>query len=131
MELTIKINKDSIENEIRGLLYKFEPDRYSRYGESPEFGDKCLTEEEYRSNVQSFLEDFRKATSDLQSIIDNFPKKKNGTFNRRNVVELASCNNCQYICEWHNTWIYYVVKVNAFDDHALTVSFYEKVDTPA
>lgn len=131
MELTIKCNKEYIENEIKDLLNEFEPDRYNRYGESPEFGDKCLTEEEYKANVESFLEDFRKATDNLQRIIDNFPKKKNGTFNRRNVVELASCDNCQYICEWHNTWIYYTVKVNAFDDYTLKVSFYEKVDTPA
>lgn len=131
MNLTINIDKLDIENQINALINDFEPDLYSNYGESPEFGDKCLTKEEYISNVEKFLTDFRQSISNLQDIIDNFPKKKNGTFNRRNVVELATCNNCQYICEWHNTWIYYVIKVNASDDHTLNVSFYKKVDTPA
>lgn len=131
MNLTINIDKLDIENQINALINEFEPDRYNKYGESPEFGDKYLNEDEYKANVESFLEDFRKATNNLQRIIDNFPKKKNGTFNRRNVVELASCDNCQYICEWHNTWIYYVVKVSARNDYTLDVSFYKKVDTPA
>lgn len=130
-ELRILLNRDDIEKNILDLKNEYEEGYFVNYGESLEWDDKPLTEEEYINNINTFLDDFRKSISNLNEIIDNFPKKKNGTFNRRNVVELASCNNCEYICEWHNTWIYRVVKVIAVDDTTLRIEFYKKVDTPA
>jgi hypothetical protein len=129
--LKLVINIEKIESDILVLKDKAEEGVYVNYGESQEFGDATLTVEEYNKNVDEFLEDFRNAVKDLNKIIENFPKKKNGTFNGRNVRELASCNNCIAIHEWHNTWIYKIVKVYADDDTTLKVVFDEKVDTPA
>lgn len=130
-DLKLIINVEGIEKEILSLKDKAEEGLYVNYGESQEFGDKALTIEEYKNNVDIFLNDFRKSVVNIERIIEEFPKKKNGTFNKRNIRELASCNNCIAIHEWHNTWIYKAVKVYAFDDTTLKVILYEKVDTPA
>lgn len=130
-ELKLIIDAEGIEKQILSLKDKFEKERYVTYGNSQEFGDKTLTVDEYNNNVDVFLNDFRESIINIDSIVESFPKKKNGTFNRRNVIELASCNNCVAIHEWHNTWIYQVVKVYALDDTTLKVVLYEKVDTPA
>lgn len=129
--LKIIMDKESIERNILSLKEVFEENLYVKYGESAEFGDDYLTKEEYNKNVDEFLKDFRNSVVDVNKIIENFPKKKDGTFNKRNVRELASCNNCIAIHEWHNTWIYKVVKVYAENDTTLRVILYEKVDTPA
>ncbi len=131
MNLTINIDIDGITKSILALKNEFEEDVYNRYGESPEWDNDTFTKEEYEANVDEFLNDFNKSVENLSSIIDNFPKKKNGTFNRKNIMILAECKNCVAIHEWHNIWIYYVVKVTAIDDHTLYVSLYKKVDTPA
>lgn len=133
MNKTLKliIDIEGIEKQILLLKDNFEEGRYVAYGESQEFDDKTLTVHEYNNNVDAFLSDFRRSIVNIDSIIENFPKKKNGTFNRRNIKELASCNNCIAIHEWHNTWIYQAVKVYALDDTTLKVVLYEKVDTPA
>lgn len=130
-ELNILINKESIEQEILALKTNFEPEVYVSYGKSLEWDDKPLSEEEYKNNIDKFLNDFKSSVKNLDSIISQFPKKKNGTFNRRAVIYLAECENCIGIHEWHNTWIYQTIKVYAIDDTTLKVSMYEKVDTPA
>lgn len=129
--LKIIMDKESIKKNILSLKEVFKENLYVKYGESAEFGDDYLTKEEYNKNVDEFLKDFRNSVVDVNKIIENFPKKKDGTFNKRNVRELASCNNCIAIHEWHNTWIYKVVKVYAENDTTLRVILYEKVDTPA
>ncbi|MBQ8218279.1 MAG: hypothetical protein IJZ79_03145 [Bacilli bacterium] len=128
--LTIIANVEQIENNILNLKDKFEP-YYVKYGESLEWNNTPFTKEEYDKNVDVFLEDFKKSVVNLNSIIESFPKKKNGTFNRRNVIYLAECENCICIHEWHNTWIYQTVKVSAISDTELEIVLYEKVDTPA
>lgn len=129
-QLRIVGNLEAIEKSILSLKDRFD-NYFVPYGKSLEWGDAPLTKEEYDANVDTFLEDFRRATVNLNAIVDSFPKKKNGTFNRRNVVYLAECDNCQCIHEWHNTWIYQTVKVSAVDDTTLEIVTYEKVDTPA
>ena len=130
-ELKLVIDIERIEKEILLLKDEFEEEMYVTYGKSQEFGDKTLTIDEYNNNVDVFLSDFRKSITNIDSIIERFPKKKNGTFNRRNIRELASCDNCVAIHEWHNTWIYKVVKAYALDDTTIKVVLDEKVDTPA
>ena len=129
--LKLIISPETIEKSIIELKNKFEEGVYVSYGKSQEFGDPSLTKDEYNKNVDEFLSDFKRSITNIDSIISNFPKKKNGTFNRRNVKVLASCNNCIAIHEWHNMWIYQVVKVYAIDDTTLKVVLYETVDTPA
>lgn len=129
-ELKIVANIEAIEKSILSLKDDFEP-YYVRYGESLEWGDTPLTKEEYIANVDQFLNDFKESVKDLDAIVAAFPKKKNGTFNRRNVTYLAECGNCNAIHEWYNTWIYKTLKVCAVDDTTLEIVFYEKVDTPA
>lgn len=129
--LKLIIDVENIEKNILSLKDKFEEGTYVNYGKSQEFGDSPLTIEEYNRNVDTFFDDFKRSIVDVDKIIESFPKKKNGTFNKRNVKELASCDNCIAIHEWHNTWIYKVVKVCAENDTTLKVVLYEKVDTPA
>lgn len=129
-KLTLNINIPDIEQKILNLHLEYHEDLYVPYGKSLEFGDKALNEEEYNINIKTFLKEFREVTQNLNKIIDDFPKKKNGTFNRKNVEYLACCNNCIAIHEWHNTWIYYVIKVKARNDTTLDVTFEEITDTP-
>lgn len=129
--LKIVIDAEDIEKNILSLKEKFEENLYSNYGESEEFGNEYLTKEEYHKNVDKFLKDFRNSIVDVNEIVENFPKKKDGTFNKRNVRELARCNNCIAIQDWNNTWIYEIVKVYAENDTTLKVVLYKKVDTPA
>lgn len=130
-ELVIKIDKEDIENKILELKDEWEETHYVHYGESEIFGDPYITKEEYDENIDQFLAEFRKAISDPDILIKDFPKKKNGTFNRRNMKVLSRCRNCVAIHEWHNTWIYKTIKLKAWDDTTLVVSFVEEVDTPA
>ena len=130
-ELTIVINKEEIEKQILALKDAWSENTYVYYGESQAWDDPYLTKEEYEKYVDEFLADFRKSVADPDDLIAGFPKKKNGTFNRRNSKELTSCGNCIAIHEWHNTWIYKIIKLRAADDTTLHVFFTEEVDTPA
>lgn len=133
MSKEFKINfEPGIEAAILNTKNNFEDGMYWHYYESAELSstDKPLTKEEYMSNVDQFLADYKTSIVDTQKIIDEFPRKKNGSFNRKNVQILASCDNSIYICEWHNTWIYYQVVVKASDDYTLNVFLREYTDTP-
>ena len=111
---------------------KYEKDTFFAYGDSPEMGDPALTEEQFNKNRDEFIAEIRELESEdrLRSIVEFWPRKKNGTFNRKNVKYLCENGNTRYICEWHNTWIYDTVKVVADSDRELSVSFYTKTDTP-
>lgn len=130
-ELTIVINKEEIEKQILALKDEWSENTYVHYGESQEWDDPYLTKEEYEKYVDEFLADFRKSIVNPDKLIADFSKKKNGTFNKRNSKKLVSCGNCIAIHEWHNTWIYKVIKLRAADDTTLHVFFTEEVDTPA
>lgn len=144
MEITVKEGKrefkiiahiDSMIKSVDGLMEDYEEERYVHYGTSHEFGDpefKYINAKEYKSNLNEFRERLVKLTTEeqLKRAITTFPRKKNGTFNRRNVNELASCRNCEVIHEWHNTWIYYVIKVRTFNDKTLIMEVCKKTDTP-
>lgn len=134
-QFKIVVNEDSIVNSIWNMKSDFEENRYVWYGSSPEFGEdnfEYITKQEFEKNVNQFLNTFMSYITEngLKDIIARFPRKKNGTFNRRNLIELASCNNCIVIHEWHNTWIYYVVKVVSWDDCTLNIELHKKTDTP-
>lgn len=134
-QFKIVVNEDSIVNSIRNMKSDFEENWYVWYGSSPEFGEdnfEYITKQEFEKNINQFLNTFMSYITEigLKDIIARFPRKKNGTFNRRNLVELASCNNCIVIHEWHNTWIYYVVKVVSWDDCTLNIELHKKTDTP-
>lgn len=134
-EFAIVVDTDSIINSIRNMKNDYGAEEYVWYGTSPEFGEddfEYISKQEFNDNVDKFMEDFLSYTTEekLKDIISTFPRKKNGTFNRRNVRELASCENCIVIHEWHNTWIYYVIKVAAWGDTALKVELFKKTDTP-
>lgn len=134
-EFMIVADIDSIIGSINNMKADYEDEQYVWYGTSPEFGEgnfKYINEQEFNNNVNKFMEEFLSyiTEEELKNIIATFPRKKNGTFNRRNVRELASCENCIVIHEWHNTWIYYVIKVAAWDDTTLKVELFKKTDTP-
>lgn len=134
-EFMVVVDTDSIINSIRNMKNDYGDEEHVWYGTSPEFGEddfEYISKQEFNDNVDKFMEDFLSYTTEekLKDIISTFPRKKNGTFNRRNVKELASCENCIVIHEWHNTWIYYVIKVAAWDDTTLKVELFKKTDTP-
>lgn len=134
-EFKIIVDIDLISSSIKNMKGNYEDEQYVWYGTSPEFGEdefKYISKEEFNDNVNKFMEDFLSYTTEdeLKNIILSFPRKKNGTFNRRNVTELTSCGNCIVIHEWHNTWIYYVIKVVAWNDTTLKVELFKKADTP-
>lgn len=134
-EFMITVDIDSIISNINNMKDEYENERYVWYGTSPEFGEdgfKYISQKEFENNLDKFTEDFLSYITEekLKNIIISFPRKKNGTFNRRNVRELASCENCIVIHEWHNTWIYYVIKVAAWNDTTLKVELFKKTDTP-
>lgn len=133
--LKITVDLDSIKNCIENMRDYYEDEQYVWYGTSPEFGEedfKYINSEEFGTNINKFMSAFLSHVTEdtLKEIISTFPRKKNGTFNRRNVEELASCDNCIVIHEWHNTWIYYVIKVVAWDDTTLKIELFKKTDTP-
>lgn len=134
-EFKITVAIEYITNEIEALKSKYEDKRYVRYGTSPEFHEKDFTyinKEEYIDNIEKFKCEFMEHTAEdaLKKIIEDFPRKKNGTFNRRNTKLLAECSNCEVIHEWHNTWIYQVIKVVADSDIELRIVMYREIDTP-
>lgn len=85
-ELVIKIDKEDIENKILELKDEWEENHYVHYGESEIFGDPYITKEEYDENIDQFLAEFRKARSDPDILIKDFPKKKNFSFVKYNIL---------------------------------------------
>lgn len=133
-EFSIEVNVDNILKEIENLKLEFETDSFVNYGEIPEYDDiDCLSKDKYLENIENFKKTFLEKMNEdfLIEIMKNWNRKKNGTFHRRNVKELVSCNNCIFITEWHNTWIYHVIKVVAVDDYNLKIELCKKTDTPA
>ena len=136
MSTVIDVSGFFISANIDDLIRRAQSDEYEKdlffaYGESPEMGDAALTEEQFNKNRDDFIAEIKELDEDrLRAIVTSWPRKKNGTFNRKNVKYLCENNNTRYICEWHNTWIYDTVKVTADSDRELSVSFYTKTDTP-
>lgn len=134
-EFTISADLELILKIIEEMRKDYEDERYVWYGTSPEFGDedfKYVTKEEFNRNIDKFKEETLSIINEmyLKGLVETFPRKKNGTFNRRNVRELAECSNCEAIHEWHNTWIYYILHLGALDDTRLLLTLVKKTDTP-
>ena len=123
---------DDIIKDATDYESDYDEDRYVKYGDSLEQGDSALTKEEYEANAKNFIEEIKALNNEqkLRNIIERWPRKKNGTFNRKNVEYLVTSGNTYYICEWHNTWIYATVKAVAVDDTTLRIEFFQKTDTP-
>ena len=127
----VKYDKEYVVNQLKEMRDSYE-NYYVEYGFILESGGSYLSKEEYEKNYDQMIE-FAESISEekLEDILKEFPRKKSGWLNLRNVEYLYRCNNTQYISEWHNTWIYQTLKVKAKDDMTLEVFLYEMVDTPA
>lgn len=129
----VKVDVDNLKKKFESELDEFTEDFFVRYGDNPEMDDNKLTKEEYLENVDksvaymSRLED----PKFFERLVKDFPRNKSGVLNKRAVKYIYSSNNCEYISEWHNTWIYNTVKLVATSDDTLQVQFYRKTDTPA
>lgn len=110
----------------------YEPESFVKYGNIPEYGDPYMTETEYLLAVNDYIESIKALDNKdkLKSMVEKWPKKKNGYLNGRNVDYLCESDVCRYICEWHNTWIYDTVKAVARDEKTIEIISYEKTDTP-
>lgn len=130
-KITVSIDVDAlIENFKKSRFGEFD-ESFGSYGYME--GDPTMTQEEYEKNKDSYIADIRSLddVARLTKVVENWPKKKNGLLNRKNVKYLVESPICQYICEWHNTWIYHTVKAVASTDDYIDIVAYEKVDTPA
>lgn len=132
--ITFKIdfNKENILRCANDLISSFELDRYVRYGESPEWGDSYLKNDEYEVNVHEFAKEIETIDeSKMRIILSQLPRKKNGKLKKNRIYEICSCKNTQCIHEWHNTWIYEQVIAKAKDEDTVEIFMRTYVDTPA
>lgn len=128
---SISFDADNIISGLNSKKGEYIEDCYLPYYTLYEDG-KCYTKEEYDKNIDKMIEYVNNITSeDLENIIKGWTRKKSGSFNKRRIKVLYDCENCRYISEWHNTWIYDQLKVVAISDTELNIVLYEKVDTPA
>ena len=129
-KFTVIFEKEGILKSLEELRESYQKDHYVEAGMIPEAG-KYLSKEEYEKNYDGMIEYVSSIDEEsVKDILKEFPKKKNGWLNLRNVKYLYCCNNSEYICEWHNTWIYQTLKAKARDDMILEISLYEITDTP-
>lgn len=128
---TVSFPKESILETARNHAKQYADDTYSAYDTSPEWGDPCLTEEEYNANAEKFIDEINKIDeSTLTKVVQNLPKKKNGKLMKNRIAVLCSCGNTTVIHEWHNTWIYDQVYAKAVDEDNVEIILREYTDTP-
>lgn len=129
-KFTVIFEKEEILRQLEKLKESYQDDYYVEANTIPEDG-KYLSKEEYEKNYDEMIEYVSSIDEErVKDILREFPKKKNGWLNLKNVEYLYCCNNSEYICEWHNTWIYQTLKAKARDDMVLDIHLYEITDTP-
>lgn len=118
---------EGIRQEIESLRNGYEEDSFVPYYETSNY----LTEDEYMENVDDFESNLENINlSYCERIVQSFPKKKNGMFCKGRIDVIANCDNCEFITEWHNTWIYKQMRFVSINENTLELELYKKVDTP-
>lgn len=131
-EFSVICDKEGILSQILRERCKFEENYFQRYY-TIGYEDGYLSNEEYNQNLDKMVQALERMTTEeyMSNIIDVAQKKKNGTLYKGRVADAVDCDNCKFIIEWHNTWIYNQLKVKAVDDKTLEITYSEKADTPA
>lgn len=121
---------DDIYNSIESEKDEFEENIFVEYGITEH--EETLDEEQYIRNVEEMKNEFEEMLEkeNLIELINKAEKKKNGTLYRNRVVKEIPCNNCTFITDWNNTWIYRRIKVKSIDDNTLEITCDMKTDTP-
>jgi hypothetical protein len=127
-------DETALRERIEKLRKQYEERAFVRYEDGEDFSDfkGYLTEPQYQANLDEFSKELDKMlTPEFQHwAIDNAPRKKNGTFYKGRVVKRVGNDNCIFIQEWHNTWIYECLTVKAIDDLTLELTIQALTDTP-
>lgn len=133
-EFHFRVDQEAIQKRIDEQRTHFVEGDFVRYEDGEDFSDfkGYLTAEQYQANLDDFQKEFEKMlTPEFQHwAIDNAPRKKNGTFYKGRVVKRVGCDNCIFIQEWHNTWLYDALTVKAVDDYTLELTIGSITDTP-
>ncbi len=123
-----KFDKKSLHKAIESMRNEWEDNNFVSYGtDSP-----SLNKEQFDKNCDMMLEHLDRMTTPKfqQWCIDNADRKKNGTFYKGRIVSREICDNCVFITEWHNTWIYDALTVKAISDTQLELTLNSITDTP-
>lgn len=114
---------DYVRSAIEGDRCDFEEGCYSR-----PFEDDSITEEQYNENIDRTLVELNNALDPeyLKSVIEEFPKKKNGTFKKNQTTEIYMCDNSQY---WEDSYGYNVnvLRFKCIDDNTLELQYFNTV----
>lgn len=128
-EFEVKAEKDKLIQKIKDLL-TFEPNTYVEL-EGDE--DKFLSEEEFNANIEYFISEIERVCEEdfIISVVNNMPKKKNGTFYKGRKSVVTYYNNTIFFTSWHNTWATYELRFSAISDLVLELQIVSYNHTPA
>lgn len=120
------IEKFSVIGDVTSLRQKIEDER-NEYEEdyfvSP-YGDDTISETEFNDNLDVTLLKLEEAIKPkfLETAIKEFPKKKNGTFKKNQVMNIHICNNSVYLEDSYG-WGTDVLRFKAIDDTVLEMQY--------
>lgn len=127
---SVLFDKDDILDDLQQEFARYTPLTFVRKGENADWGDSYLTENEYRENLQRFIDEVQAVDkTKLEQIVKTMPKKKNGKFWKNRVQHIASCDNALGILEWGTTWIYEELYVSVQDENTLVVRLRKITET--
>lgn len=129
-EFEVIANKENLIDIARGI-FQFEEETYCQLWETPE-GSGYLTKEEFEDNLKEFELEIEKACeeSNLEYIVKDMPKKKNGTFYKSRKIVVSQCDNSTFFTEWHNSWNCIELRFSAISDLIVELQVVEKTETP-
>ena len=126
----VRFDYDDIIKKMKDEEMAFEEKEFVSFGN--DYEDETLSREEYIENIQIMRKNLEELIKEenLIKLIEKAQKKKNGTFYKGRIVDSYGCQNCIYICEWHNTWVYNELRVKVISDNVLRIAYESKTDTP-
>lgn len=121
--LIAMVDEEALVNKADSLI-AFEYDRYVALGDK---NNNCFSREEFDLNVENFKDIVRNTCKEenVKNIIDNFKKKKNGTFSKNKKHVVAYYNNTVYVQNWSDTWYTYELRFIPSNDTTLVLEIVE------
>jgi len=127
-ELSIDYDFSKILKALDELKEDYEEDEFVELGYR-EFDDLSriyLTQSEYIENIDKVIAKVNKLQNvNMVDFISTFPKKKNGTFNRKSKIVVIDCDNSYFNGDYCGRWDYRSLKIIAIDDTHLECNLFD------
>lgn len=127
-EFIVKYDIEDILLKVENSKKGFEKEYWTKNGVNYYDGvpeSEYLTEDQFVLNIDKFIADIKAVINvdKFSILVNNFSKKKNGTFCKGRKSILAECNNSHYDCSHCGKWTYAAVVARTISDLCIEIEY--------